>query len=394
MSYFGVPKPKRHPQVDPSEFDDPFFTGTQRPSRPNVYMELGDSQRETEEPKPRTLTELSPAEQLDILDKLYARVIDNPEIELSQDEASLVYSVDKDLANEALSTLTEGIKKRRGFHEGMNDDEIKHLRDFEQVKSLIIERLRSEKNVIQTSKALSQIMEGLGVEGYKPKAYVYILKEKMKDWEERGVFDYLTIELIRNNNRHNIVPVPNAEFDYEQIISLADSFIEQHLTEIEYKIKIKAEQLCSQFSPTELSGLVTNPEQPLRLRLLPSKPNLEFAEYKGGPEAESGNTQKMLKILAQIRGMRPNLDVGVPSILEGVALVFTLRSLGQLTDSRNAVTDKVALFNETLVRAFNLQPRSNDNFHQELFTFIDSKGNLRLTTTLHTYCLGARLSIG
>ncbi len=360
-------------------------------------MELGDPLTETEEPRPSVLAELSTDEQFDALDRLYARVIYNPEMELTQEEASLVYSVDQDLANEALQTLAEGIKKRRGLHEQMSDEEIRQLRDYEQVKSLIIERLRSEKNVIQTVEALSNICDGLGIERFSPADYINALREKMAEWEERGVFDYLAIELIKNNSRHNIVPVPNTEFEYEQIITLADTFNNGHQVtedELEISIKKKIDQYCSQFSPSELSGPVTDPDQPIRLRLLPSMPNPEFDEYKGFPELVEENIPKMLKTLTEITEMRPNLNVEVPSILEGIAFAFTLQSLGELPDSHAVITDKVNLFNKTHVNAFNLQPRVNNNSSQIPFTFIDAKGNLRLTSTLSTHCIGARLSIG
>ncbi len=401
------PRKPKHPRIDPSEFDDPFFAGsssTKEPKKPNVYMELANEQQQlsqSQEQKSIVFTELSPDDIAAILMSTSLKLEENPDTELTQVEASLIYQVDIDLPEQGLwpdsenksihiPNLARFLKAVRGFaNDSMADEEIRQLRDYEQVKSLIIERLISEKDVIQTVEALGNICDGLGIERFSPADYMNALREKIVDWEECGAFDYLAIELIKNNSRHNIVPVPNVEFTHEQIFALAKKFAalqsDKHRTFI-FDETFPEYPLYSQYTSSELSGQLAAPDQSIRLSLLPSRPNPELYEQTIAQQRSS---------FEQMQLKNPRMEIRVPTILEGVSLWYVLHKLGSRIKPNNSDTYDSTIPNKTYIRAFNLdQKQVNDLLLVPACSLSGERSESQLTGSIKSDYGDARISVG
>jgi hypothetical protein len=305
MSRFSIPEPHK-PRVDPSEFDDPFFTDNKKP---NVYMELGEELQE-EGSKQIIGPQLNLVECTEVLTNISQRLEKDPNSSLTQEEASLVYQVDQDLPEiqhktpsikHLLPLTAKLIKTVRGFYDDMPDAEIRQLQDYEQVKSLIIERLRSEKYVHQTYEALSQVVEGLVLDPqeYTQEMFMQTLIEKMNEWQERGVFDYLTIELIKNGSRYNLVPTPNKYITSSRLHHLA---LKLHAFSTGFD-----HDLLDKYSTQELSGY--QPDKPkLRLSLIPTH---RF-------DTEDHTVEEQNALLEELKNDHPELSLHIPSVFDAM----------------------------------------------------------------------------
>lgn len=327
------PQRPERPRVDPSEFDDPFFGGDKKPPKPNVYMELGNE--DVPQQEPMVVSELSPDDIGMIFTEIGRKMEKDYMCELTQLEASLLYQVDQDIPEhiifyrrsymDSLQMIARGILLRRGRFDDLTDAEIRQLPDFEQVKSLIIERLRSEKNVIQTYNAFHTVAEHLqrGEKEYdcSQQEFINTLNAKMREWEEQGVFDYLTIELIKNNSRHYLVPTPNVELSHNQIYDLVIAFGEEQLgtsTEKSYYLDVG---LYDKFANEALSDFSTD-DKPIHFCLIP---NGYIDNYSNAINDRDNNLlPEILDRIYSVQDEKPFL--GIPSVLDAIVYWFSLRA--------------------------------------------------------------------
>lgn len=362
---FHEPKPRKL-SVDPNELD--FGNEGVVPASADVEP------KRIEQP-----SQLSPEEQSDILTKVVIKfkeaVHSGERAELTAIEASLVYEVDKDLPESVpgepdigLKTLAAAIRYDRG------------MQDYEQVKSLIKERLTSEYYVINTSRALDWITEGLGVEKLTPADYINTLKEYMADWETREIdadghnmFDYLTTQLIEHNTRHDIVPVPNPpegeEFTLEQIVTLARKFSENrpdrtYFVDDSYEPE---EQFYPKYSIRDLCGDPT--DGPLRLSLAPSRP---------GPLFNFTTVEMNIKTFRGLQEAAPKLNLHVPPALDTLARLYVLRAGGDSLDGQGT-------FAKTCVSQFLLTPQYIGDRLYVPNIFIDGNLFMSAVTLDHHY---------
>ncbi|MBA3679517.1 hypothetical protein H0W80_05040, partial [Candidatus Saccharibacteria bacterium] len=328
-------RPER-PRVDPAEFDDPFFGGQKKPAKPNVYMELGDDQNDQEEQSRAIASELTPKDQNEIIKEIGIKLQKDPQAELTQLEASVLYQVDQDIDEiddeKTLQKATSLLTELRGWREDMSDEEIRELPDYEQVKSLIIERLRSEKTIVQTYSALHTATETLGLapEEYSQIAFIETLRADMQDWEQSGVFDYLTVKLIKENCRHNLLPTPNGtqieHLTREQFYDLARKFGKQPDGSGQPYETFIDEEFYGKFSMQELTGYDASLPA-IRLSLIPNK-------YT--PELGQKSIEDQLGLLSNMKLNNPNLKFYIPRPLDAIMHWYALRAGGDSLVSEDA----------------------------------------------------------
>jgi len=339
----------------------------------NACSELGDDYfNRTPE------AEQQPATIEDQFNDLIKHLDDDPSKDLNQNQASLLYGVYQGLP-EDLQPAADVIKQKRG---------VEH--DYDQVRGLVIERLRGEEYVYQTYGAYQTVTELLDLpDDFKAgeRSYLEAFKRTMfggeseageleAGWEQRGIFDHITKELLVNGIRYNVVPVPNAPVVKEKVVGLAEAFgkdqpYELHVYDEMYRSDVYDDQQISGYQEAAKT---------VRFRLMPSR----FSNELSGQTVDAQNT-----LLKELQRTQPDLGFAVPSVLESVIHWQVLRAQGDPLIEYGA-------YAKTAVRHFDLPAHTfeEDDWLYVPRSFVGGAGKPRLVVSDVQLDDRGRVSVG
>lgn len=259
---------------------------------------------------------------LTVIDNL---LIKDPNVKLSPDDIAFLYELDHDITgfgydeygnNNAHDPRIDEIKAKRGE------------RDYPEITRLLPEILATQAE--SSYKGYSEVARQLGAEVASEQEFTELLADKMQQWRENGVMDYIVRDFVEHGNKPNLLATPNVVRDWHDLRSLAVEFGKSQ----PYETYVY-DDLYRHYSAEELSGAKADGK--LRFSIMPSGDTKQL----GYNTAETQQT-----ILSQLQAEQPNLDLRVPSVLEAITYWHTLRS-------KNG---SVADFNLTCIRHFDLKP--------------------------------------
>lgn len=239
---------------------------------------------------------------LTVIDNL---LIKDPNVKLSPDDIAFLYELDHDITgfgydeygnNNAHDPRIDEIKAKRGE------------RDYPEITRLLPEILAAQAE--SGYKGYSEVARQLGAEVASEQEFTELLADKMQQWRENGVMDYIVRDFVENGNKPNLLATPNIIADWQTLRATAVKFGKSQ----PYETYVYDEQY-RHYSAEELSGQPSDGK--LRFSVMPSG----YTERLGYNTAEAQQT-----ILNQLQAQQPNLGLRVPSVLEAITYWYTLQS--------------------------------------------------------------------
>jgi hypothetical protein len=240
-----------------------------------------------------------------------------------------------------------------------------------------------------------------------PEQFDQLLDAQLSQWAEpdpttgRSTFDYLDAQAEADPGlRFTLVATPNVVVQPKDLMALATTFGKQQpvktwILDNDFTGKPKFYQT---YSPEELCGRPTrgvqaqpNPNGGTPL-LIPTDPPVRFSLLPNKPTAELGvaTVAAQRATLARLQATHPEAKLHVPSVLTNLTRWYTLRS--QDSSKPELLTDSV--FDETLVRHFDLEPKMVDGDLRVPYSFVYADGEPRLFSSYSEYAYSAVVAVG
>ena len=238
------------------------------------------------------------AEDMKRLTDLENALQNNPDMILGSTDLAFLYELNRDI---------DGF----GYERDPRIDEIRARRgerDYPEITRLLPEILAAQAE--SGYKGYSEVARQLGAEIASEQEFTELLADKMQQWRENGVMDYIVRDFVENGNKPNLLATPNIIADWQTLRATAVKFGKSQ----PYETYVYDEQY-RHYSAEELSGQPSDGK--LRCSVMPSG----YTERLGYNTAEAQQT-----ILNQLQAQQPNLGLRVPSVLEAITYWYTLQS--------------------------------------------------------------------
>jgi hypothetical protein len=238
------------------------------------------------------------AEDMKRLTDLENALQNNPDMILGSTDLAFLYELNRDI---------DGF----GYERDPRIDEIRARRgerDYPEITRLLPEILAAQAE--SGYKGYSEVARQLGAEIASEQEFTELLADKMQQWRENGVMDYIVRDFVENGNKPNLLATPNIIADWQTLRATAVKFGKSQ----PYETYVYDEQY-RHYSAEELSGQPSDGK--LRFSVMPSG----YTERLGYNTAEAQQT-----ILNQLQAQQPNLGLRVPSVLEAITYWYTLQS--------------------------------------------------------------------
>lgn len=262
------------------------------------------------------------------LNELERKITLNPDVDLSTEEISFLYELDRDI--KGFGTYGDPailkIRRRRGE------------RDKAALQKMLIESIR--RQIISAFGAYLTVTTQIGQSNKEVRPITQAEFEETfelqhQSWLDGGVYDYLVEQQMKYGGFYSLIASPNIEVNFSDIVHLVDSFAKELNKGVGISDYLRRQ---SHYTSSDLE--IQKGESLLRLSLVPARDDHLLS---GKPAL------KQRQLLAKIQEEYPGLGLRAPSILDAVVYWQTLYAQGFDFDDED-------FSGRLYFRHFNLEP--------------------------------------
>ena len=259
--------------------------------------------------------------------------------------------------------------KAQGGEEDPHMSELRQVyaeRDFTVLKERAVEHLHEHFEHAYTG--YSQVTHILGAETRSRGELDQLFEQKMTEWQQDGIVDYVVERLITHGELHTPVITPEGLFGPSQIMALAKNFGESQPMET-----YLYQDLYNLYSASELCG-----DGELHFSLIPNKYDRELG---------SADVEGKIAILTRRQSEKPELNYKVPSVLAAVMHWYALRAGGDTLSDQGA-------FDKTVITHFDMKSKELEGWSRVSYScvYYDGEPHLRYSNVVRHD--STRLSVG
>ncbi|HSX35881.1 MAG TPA: hypothetical protein VLH84_03020 [Patescibacteria group bacterium] len=310
------------------------------------------------------------AEDMKRLTAIEKRVAADPDVALTADDVRFLYELEREI---------QGF----GYTKDPRIVEIRARRadkDKPEIIRAMPESIRAQLAPAGAAyRAVAERLSAVGESALDDEALAQLFDEKDQEWRAKGVYEYVTERLLRDNTHFVLTATPNVEASAAEITGLSEYLHTQ----------VPARKLVgASFSPSYSEGYHTDSElsgnhgeEPARFSLIPLEPNKELTQK---------TVTQQMEVWRDLAANQPGLNLKPPSVLDTLAYWYGLRARGDsLNDDAEAVTRR------TLVSHFDLGPKlRNDGQVAFPYSYIEQGGYSHLLYALAYKNVDGRLAVG